>query len=194
MQVHVLNENGHRCKVAVSIKREREVVTRGNLQKYFYPRKKFFPQSFGSARTISVNQPEKQMRMNDKSMSALLERCKLVDSNKWMVAKPIYVRRFPFYGFGISFRRRTKECDELEKKYIELFNGDTNMNKTTITKQNTYVVTLNADGSLFSVTPKGKRHTKPNGYTSYEISGHGMTFAEASQLAREKHGSARTAK
>lgn len=59
-----------------------------------------------------------------------------------------------------------------------------------ITKQNTFTVTINADGSLFSVTPKGKRHTKPSGYKSYEISGHGMTFAEASQLARAKHGKA----
>ena len=60
----------------------------------------------------------------------------------------------------------------------------------TVTKQNTFTVTLNADGSLFSVTPKGKRHTKPSGYTSYEIGGLGMTFAEASQLARHKHGKA----
>lgn len=57
-----------------------------------------------------------------------------------------------------------------------------------ITKQNTFTVTLNADGSLFSVTEKGKRHTKPSGYTSYEISGHGMTFEQASELARAKHG------
>ncbi len=60
----------------------------------------------------------------------------------------------------------------------------------TITKQNTFVVTLNADGTLFSVTPNGKRHTKPKGYTSYEICGHGMTFQEASELARAKHGKA----
>ena len=66
------------------------------------------------------------------------------------------------------------------------------MNK--ITKQNTFTVTLKADGSLFSVTPKGKRHTKPSSYTSYEISGHGMTFAEASQLARAKHVGARNGK
>lgn len=58
----------------------------------------------------------------------------------------------------------------------------------TITKQNTFTVTLNADGSLFSVTPKGKRHTKPSGYTSYQIRGLGMTLEEASQLARAKHG------
>ena len=57
----------------------------------------------------------------------------------------------------------------------------------TITKQKSYTVTLYANGSLFSVTPKGKRHTKPSGYTSYEISGHGMTFNEASQLAQAKH-------
>lgn len=63
-----------------------------------------------------------------------------------------------------------------------------------ITKQETFTVTLNANGTLFSVTQKGKRHTKPSGYSSYEISGHGMTFAEASQLAREKHGSARKGK
>lgn len=60
----------------------------------------------------------------------------------------------------------------------------------TITKQNVFVVTLNADGSLFSVTPKGKRRTAPSGYTSYEISGLGMTFAEASELASAKHGKA----
>lgn len=59
-----------------------------------------------------------------------------------------------------------------------------------ITKQNVFVVTLNADGSLYSVTPQGRRHTKPSGYTSYQISGHGMTFAEASELARAKHGKA----
>ena len=57
-----------------------------------------------------------------------------------------------------------------------------------ITKQNTFIVTLKADGSLFNVTPKGKRHTKPRCYTSYEISGLGMTLDEASQLARAKHG------
>lgn len=60
------------------------------------------------------------------------------------------------------------------------------MNK--ITKQNTYTVTLKANGDLFNVTPKGKRRAKPRGYTSYEISGLGMTLAEASQLARAKHG------
>lgn len=58
---------------------------------------------------------------------------------------------------------------------------------SSITKQNTFTVTLNADGSLFSVTPKGKRRITPTGYSSYEISGLGMTFAEASQLARAKH-------
>ena len=66
------------------------------------------------------------------------------------------------------------------------------MNK--ITKQNTFTVTLNANGTLFSVTPKGKRRIVPKGYTSYEISGHGMTFAEASELARAKHGGARNGK
>lgn len=60
------------------------------------------------------------------------------------------------------------------------------MNK--ITKQNTFTVTLNADGSLFSVTPNGKRRITPPGYTSYEISGLGMTLSEASQLALAKHG------
>ena len=59
------------------------------------------------------------------------------------------------------------------------------MNK--ITKQNTFTVTLKADGSLFSVTPKGKRHTKPSGYTSYTISGFGMTLSGAQALASQKH-------
>lgn len=62
------------------------------------------------------------------------------------------------------------------------------MNK--ITKQNTFTVTLNANGSLSSVTPKGNRHTKPRGYTSYEISGLGMTLDGAKELARQKHGKA----
>ena len=60
------------------------------------------------------------MRINGESIDVIIERCKRVDLNEWEVKKPIYVRGFPFYGFGIVFRRRIKPLNELEKKHIEL--------------------------------------------------------------------------
>ncbi len=46
--------------------------------------------------------------LTDLNLDRLIFRCQMVDKEKYLVEKPVSVRRFPFLGFKVVFRRKDK--------------------------------------------------------------------------------------